>query len=158
MVFRHGFQAFLLAVFLIGGVQPLAVPVYGQTGTPAKAAGGKVSICREIDDDWKCVGESAEWAANIPFNVLFVNSVPVGVDFIGIIIHKQGVDGKDVAFINEYQQNMGETNRKYATVGDDFRLPAGTYSIYIISWDKHETLYHNGNFKDFLAKTVLTVK
>src|SRR3954463_14073784 len=34
------------------------------------AAGqGKVSICKEIDDDWKCVGESDEWKARAPFNV-----------------------------------------------------------------------------------------
>ena len=81
-----------------------------------KAAGntpagqGKVSICKEIDDDWKCVGQSNEWAANSPFNVLFENPAPVGVDFIGIVFYKQGADGKDVEFINEYQQNIGEKN------------------------------------------------
>ena len=42
--------------------------------------------------------------------MLFVNLTPVGVDFIGIVFHKQGPDGKDVAFVNDYQQNMGETN------------------------------------------------
>ncbi|HRI02275.1 MAG TPA: hypothetical protein PLL77_00915 [Pyrinomonadaceae bacterium] len=119
---------------------------------------GKVSVCKEIDDDWKCVGESAEWAANTNFNVLFVNSVPVGVDFIGIVIHKVGADGKDIDFINEYQQNIGEENRKYATVGDNFRLPSGTYSIYIITWGNRETMIHNGNFKEYLAKTILKVK
>lgn len=82
------------------------------------SGGGKLSICKEIDDNWKCVGESNQWAANTPFNVLFENPAPVGVDFIGIVFHKQGPDGKDVAFINDYQQNIGEQNRKYATVGD----------------------------------------
>ena len=56
--------------------------------------------------------------SEVPFNVLFENPTPVGVDFIGIVFHKQGPDGKDVAFVNDYQQNIGETNRKYATVGE----------------------------------------
>src|SRR3954463_805163 len=73
----------------------------------------KVSICKEIDDDWKCVGQSNEWKANAPFNVLFENGKPVEIDFIGIIFYKQGADGKDVDFIGEYQQNIGEENSKY---------------------------------------------
>lgn len=129
-----------------------------------KAAGntpavkGKVSICKEIDDDWKCVGQSNEWAANSPFNVLFENQGPVGVDFIGIVFYKQGADGKDVDFINEYQQNIGEKNSKYATVGDELKLPAGTYSVYIITWGKRELMMKRGNLTEYLAKTVLTVK
>lgn len=119
---------------------------------------GKVSICKEIDDDWKCVGQSNQWTANSPFNVLFENKGPVGVDFIGIIFYKQGADGKDVEFINEYEQNIGEKNSKYATVGDELKLPAGTYSVYIISWGKRELMVHNGNLTEYLAKTVLTVK
>ncbi|HEV2915294.1 MAG TPA: hypothetical protein VGX92_18590 [Pyrinomonadaceae bacterium] len=123
------------------------------------AAGqGKVSICKEIDDDWKCVGQSNQWVADSPFNVLFENPAPVGVDFIGIIFYKQGAGGKDVEFINEYQQNMGETNRKYATVGNEIKLPAGTYSVYIIAWGKREVMEHRGNLTEYFAKTVLTVK
>ena len=118
----------------------------------------KVSICKEIDDDWKCVGESKEWKANVSFNVLFENQKPVGVSFIGIVLYKQGADGKDAEFINEYQADIGEQNSKYATVGDELKLPAGVYSIYIISWDKRETLMKNGNFTSYFAKTVLTVK
>lgn len=136
----------------------------GEDTVGARAAGntptgqGKVSICKEIDDDWKCVGQSNQWAANSPFNVLFENPAPSGVDFIGIIFYKQGADGKDVEFINEYQQNIGETNRKYATVGDMLKLPAGVYSVYIIAWGKRELMMHNGNLKEYFAKTVLTVK
>jgi hypothetical protein len=122
------------------------------------AGGGKVSICKEIDDNWKCVGESNQWPANAPFNVLFENPTPVGVDFIGIVFHKQGADGRDVAFVNEYQQNIGKTNRKYATVGDSLRLPAGTYSVYIIGWGKRETMEHRGNLTEYFAKMTLTVK
>lgn len=122
------------------------------------SGGGKVSICKEIDDNWKCVGESNQWAANVPFNILFENPTPVGIDFIGIVFHKQGPDGKDVAFVNDYQQNIGETNRKYATVGDQLRLPAGVYSVYIIAWGKRETMEHLGNLKEYFAKMTLTVK
>ena len=119
---------------------------------------GKVSICKEIDDNWKCVGGSNQWAANTPFNVFFENPSPVGAEFIGIIFHKQGPDGKDVEFINEYQQNIGEKNRMYATVGNELKLPAGVYSVYIIAWDKREVLTHTGNLKEYFAKTTLTVK
>lgn len=124
----------------------------------APAGKGKVSICKEIDDNWKCVGQSNQWAANSPFNVLFENGAPVGVDFIGIVFYKQGADGKDVEHINEYQQQIGEKNTKYATVGDMLKLPAGTYSVYIISWGKRELMMKNGNLTDYFAKTVLTVK
>lgn len=131
----------------------------GARATGNTAAGqGKVSICKEIDDDWKCVGASNEWRAGTYFNVLFENPTPVGVDFIGIVLHKRGPDGKDIEFVNEYQQNIGEKNRKYATVGDNFRLQPGVYSVYIISWDKRELLMHNGNLTEYFAKSVLTVK
>jgi hypothetical protein len=126
----------------------------GETPAPQ----GKVSICKEIDDDWKCVGQSNQWAANSPFNVLFENKAPVGVDFIGIIFYKQDADGKDAEFINEYEQNIGEKNTKYATVGEELKLSAGVYSVYIISWGKREVMMKRGNLTDYLAKTVLTVK
>jgi hypothetical protein len=119
---------------------------------------GKVSICKTIDDNWKCVGQSGQWTANTPFNVLFENPTPVGVDFIGIVFFKQGADGKDVEFVNEYQQNIGMENRRYATVSDELKLPAGTYSVYIIAWGKREVLEHRGNLTEYFAKTVLTVR
>jgi hypothetical protein len=123
------------------------------------AAGqGKVSICKEIDDNWKCVAEASEWKAQAPFNVLFKNPTPSGVDFIGIIFFKQDANGKDVEFINEYQQNIGEKNRWYATTGDSLSLPAGMYSVYIIAWGKRETMEHRGNPTEYFAKTTLTVK
>jgi len=127
-------------------------------GNAPKETTGKVSICKEIDDDWKCVGQSNEWAADTPFNVLFENKGPVGVDFIGIVFYKQGADGKDVEHVNEYQQDIGEKNSKYATVGDMLKLPAGTYSVYVISWGKRELMMKNGNLTDYFAKTTLTVK
>ena len=119
---------------------------------------GQVSVCKEIDDDWKCVGEAATWEANKKFNVLFINPIKVGVDFIGIIFHKQLPDGKDGEFLYEFQQQIGSENRKYATTEAPFYLPAGNYTIYIITWGKRETLVHNGNLTDYLAKMTLKVK
>jgi hypothetical protein len=136
----------------------------GEDTLGARAAGntaagqGKVSICKEIDDDWKCVGQSNQWAAKTPFNVLFENPSPVGVDFIGLVFYRRGADGKDVEFVNEYQQNIGMEARRYATVGDELKLPGGTYSVYIIAWGKREALEHRGNLTEYFAKTVLTVK
>ncbi len=122
------------------------------------AGGGQISICKTVDDNWNCVGGSNEWKANAGFDVLFKNPTPVGVDFIGIIFYKQGPDGKDVEFINEYQQNIGDKNRFYATTNNELKLPAGTYSVYIIAWGKRETMMHNGNLKEYFAKLTLTVK
>jgi len=122
------------------------------------AGGGKVSICKTVDDNWNCVGESTEWKANAGFDVLFKNPTPVGVDFIGIIFYRQGPDGKDVEFINEYQQNIGDTNRFYATTNNMISLPAGKFTVYIIAWGKRETMMHNGNLKEYFAKMTLTVK
>src|SRR5256886_3417871 len=123
------------------------------------AAGqGKVWICKTVDDNWNCVGGANEWKANQGFDVLFKNPTPVGVDFIGIIFFKQGADGKDVEFINEYQQNIGDKNRFYATQNNEISLPAGTYSVYIIAWGKRETMEHRGNLTEYFAKMTLTVK
>lgn len=146
-------QVWATADFVVGA------DTVGARASGNTAAGlGKVSICKEIDDDWKCVGQSNQWAANMPFNILFENPSAVGVDFIGIVFHKRGADGKDVEFVGEYQQNIGMASRRYATVGNEIKLPAGTYSVYIIAWGKRETLEHRGNLSDYFAKTVLTVK
>jgi hypothetical protein len=127
------------------------------TGNTA-AGGGQVWICKSVDDNWNCVGGSNQWPANKGFDVLFKNPTPVGADFIGIIFYLQGPDGKDVKFINEYQQNIGDKNRMYATEGNSISLPAGTYSLYIIPWGKRETMEHRGNLTEYFAKTTLTVK
>lgn len=154
MLFPKRLQCLALAVFAVLFASTARAQEQPAGNTPS----GKVSICKEIDDDWKCVGQSSEWEADKPFNVLFENKGPVGVDFIGIVFYKQGADGKDVEHVNEYQQQIGETNSKYATVGDMLKLPAGAYSVYIISWGKRELMMKNGNLKDYLAKTTLTVK
>ena len=137
----------------------VGVDTVGPRATGNTPAGqGKVWICKSVDDNWNCVGESNEWKANAGFDVLFKNPTPVGVDFIGIIFYKQDASGKDVEFMNEYQQNMGDKNRFYATGGNEISLPAGNYSVYIIAWGKREVYQHNGNLKEYFAKMTLTVK
>jgi hypothetical protein len=155
----HKLTRRLLLITLSVFASLLFVSIAGaQDKTAGNAPTARVSICKEIDDDWKCVGQSNEWAADKPFNVLFENQKPVGVEFIGIVFYKQGADGKDAEFVNEYQQNIGEKNTKYATVGDELKLPAGVYSVYVITWGKRELMMKRGNLTDYLAKTVLTVK
>jgi hypothetical protein len=127
------------------------------TGNTA-AGGGKVWICKSVDDSWNCVGGANEWQANKGFDVLFKNPTAVGAEFIGIIFYKQDASGKDVEFMNEYQQNIGEKNRMYATGGNEISLPAGTYSLYVIPWGKREVSQHNGNLTEYFAKTTLTMK
>lgn len=148
-------RIFLLCIFIA------AMAVLTAAQTPPNAAqngSGKVSICKTVDDDWNCVGGSDVWQANKGFDVLFKNPTPVGVDFIGIVFFKQGPDGKDVEFVNEYQQQIGEKNRMYATVNNEISLPAGTFSVYIISWGKRDLLVKNGNYKEYFAKSTVTVK
>lgn len=119
---------------------------------------GKVWICKSVDDNWNCVGGANEWKANAGLDVLFKNPTAVGVEFIGIIFYKQDASGKDVEFINEYQQNIGEKNRFYATTGNSISLTAGTYSVYIIAWGKREVMEHHGNLTEYFAKMTLTVR
>jgi len=125
---------------------------------PPPTERGTVSVCKEIDDNWKCVGEADTWGANQRFNVLFLNPTPIKFTFVGIIFHKQLPDGTDGDHLYEFQQNMGDGNRKYATTDAPFYLPAGTYTIYILQWDKRDSLYKKGNYKDYLAKMTLKVK
>ena len=153
MFVKFFFLTVFSLVLLTGSLQ---VNAQKKPEIPAKA--GTVSVCKEIDDDWKCVGESATWEANKRFNVLFVNPDPMKGEFIGIIFHKQLPDGKDGDFLYEFQQNIGTGNRKYATTEAPFYLPAGVYSIYILAWDKRDSLYHKGKFTDYFAKMTLTVK
>lgn len=127
------------------------------TGNTA-AGGGKVEICKEVDDNWKCVEASNQWKANTPFNVFFENPVAARVDFIGIVFHKQGADGKDVEFVNEYQQTSVARIESMRPSAIQLRLPAGVYSVYIIDWRKREVSEHKGNLTEYFAKTTLTVK
>ena len=146
-------QVWAVADFTVGA------DTVGPRAASNQAAGqAKVWICKSVDDNWNCVGGANEWKANAGFDVLFKNPTPVGVEFIGIIFYKQDASGKDVEFTNEYQQNIGEKNRFYATTGNSISLPVGTYSVYIIAWGKREVMEHRGNLTEYFAKMTLTVK
>ena len=95
---------------------------------------------------------TAGLSASIRRQIFCEQDAREGGPFIGIVFYKQDASGKDVEFINEYQQNIGDKNRMYATQGNELSLPAGTYSVYIIPWGKRETMEHNGNLKEYLRK------
>jgi hypothetical protein len=115
-------------------------------------------VCKEVNDAWQAVGAATKWKAGQSFNVLLVDEQPFGTDLVGFVIHKQGDDGKDVAFVNEWQQIVGEKDRTYATVGGMTSLPPGTYSLYAIDWRKREATRHRGNLTEYYAKVTLTVE
>lgn len=121
---------------------------------------GVLTVCKDTDDDWKPIGASTTWKAGESFNILVTNGgKPFGSTFLGIVIHKQGPDGQDTDFVDERQTDtIGEKSNKYATVGGLMSLPAGVYTIYVIDWYKREINVHNGNFKEYFARTTLTVK
>lgn len=136
-----------------------------------KAGQAKFWVCQTVDDDWKAVGATGDvakgeftWPANKPFEVLVTNnSVPFGVSFLGFIIHKQGADGKDTDFVQEWQTDMLDEKKttKWCTVGSfpGFSgLDPGAYSIYVIDWTKRQPTYHSGNFTEYFAKIKLVVK
>jgi len=123
-----------------------------------KSGAGKLTVCREVDDSWKCVGEATAWKANRAFNVFVELPMPAGLTLTKWVIHKQKPDGTDGAFVDEQVQNIGEARfRKWATT-EGFRLPAGVYTIYSISAAEAETTEHSGNLKKYFAKTTLTVR
>ena len=132
---------------------------------------GSLWICKEIDDDWKPVGSTTSaksnnrlftWKANEGFNILIKNKpkTPIGTLFIGIIIHKQGEDGRDVGFVNEWMSDQLAENETtmWGTVQPPTSLPAGRYTIYIIDWYTREINEHNGNLTQYFAKITVVVK
>lgn len=155
-----------------GSVPFTVIDKIGVRATGNQKAGlAKLWICDKVDDDWKPVGAIGDvdkgtfsWPANKSFNVLVKNNSKLfGVSFLGIVIHKQGNDGKDASFITEFQTEM--LDEKKATMWCTVEglpnmtgLDAGVYSIYVISWDKRQPLEHTGNLTEYFAKITLTVK
>jgi hypothetical protein len=143
--------------------KPIATSTFTVVGLPKPApivGTGVLTVCKDTDDDWKPIGASTTWKAGESFNILLTNGgKPFGTLFLGIVIHKQGSDGKDTDFVDERQtEQLGEKSNKYATVGGLMSLPPGVYTIYVINWYNREINVHNGNFKEYYAKTTLTVK
>lgn len=123
----------------------------------AQASTGKVTICDQINDDWKCVGATTPWPADKPFNILLELPKAIDVDFIGFVIHKRDEKGVDTDFVDEYMLTIQGNARLFATT-EGFRLPAGRYTVYGIKWSDRQLNFHPGNFKEYLGKTELIVK
>ncbi|MES1227665.1 MAG: hypothetical protein ABUL72_03285 [Armatimonadota bacterium] len=144
----------------------------GERATGNQPAGkAEFWVCKTVNDDWMPVefhGNQKDkvftWAPNTPFEVLIKNNkVPFGVSFLGIVIHKQGDDGKDVDFVNEFMTEELDEKKAtmWCTVGglpNMNGLPVGKYTIYMIDWANREVNFHNGNLKKYFSKATLIVK
>ncbi|MBS1715180.1 MAG: hypothetical protein JST30_12675 [Armatimonadetes bacterium] len=131
----------------------------------------KLWICKDTDDDWKPVGATGDpekhekgkppvytWKADEPFNILVKN--PKGVKFggyLGFVVHKQNADLTDGDFIDERMIESADDSTMWASTEGMFKVPAGTYNVWIIRWDQRDVNYHSGNFKKYLAKVTLKV-
>ncbi len=119
-----------------------------------KSGIGKLMVCSEIDDNWKCVNESNTWKANAPFNLYVRLPQAIAGQVAGWAIFKQLPDGTDGQFIEDLLQGTNGRAAYWATTNGN-TLPAGVYTIYSIAWANRATV---GNLKQYFAKTTLTVK
>lgn len=164
--------ALLAALALLspqGGAPTVAAPAAQEEKKYAK-----LIICESVDDDWKPVGAAKvvgeaknlefEWPADKKYNILIDNRPNIfAANFLGIILHKQGADGKDTDFIDEFMTDQLDEKvaKMWCTVDglpNHSRLAAGRYTIYVIRWDKRQVNYHPGNFTDYYARITLHVK
>ena len=131
----------------------------GDRATGNIASGtGKLMFCKEIDDNWKCVGESTTWKAGQTFNLYVIMPVKVPLSLTMWVIHKQKADGSDGEFVDEQIQNIGPNGAKYWGTTEGFKLPAGKYSFYSIDSAKRQQTEHSGNLKEYFAKATLVVQ
>ena len=140
----------------------------------AKPENGKASlwICADTDDNWKPVGATGDpekhekdkppvftWKSDKDFNILIKN--PKGVKFggyLGFVVHKQNADLTDGDFIDERLIEAADDSTMWASVGGMYKLKAGVYNVWIISWDQRDVNFHTGNFKKYMAKVTLKVE
>jgi len=115
---------------------------------------GKLMVCSEIDDAWKCVNESTTWDSKKPFNLYVRLPQAIAGQTAGWAIFKQNADGTDGNM--EYDLLQGTNGRAayWATTNGNYLKP-GKYTIYSISWANRSS---SGNFTQYFAKTTLTVK
>lgn len=118
---------------------------------------GNLMVCKEVDDNWKCVNESTAWQAGKTFNLYVVMPAPITVTLTKWVFHKQNPDGTDGTYVDEMVQDVGEKAKRWATT-EGFQLPAGKYTIYSIAEAKAQSTEHSGNLKSYFAKTTLVVK
>ena len=136
----------------------VAADTVGERASGNIATGtGKLMVCKEVDDDWKCVGESTTWKASQPFNLYVVMPTTIGMNLTKWVTHRQKPDGTDGEFIDEQIQNVGDKSKRWATT-EGFRLRPGTYTIYSIAATEAQTMEHSGNLKNYFAKTTLVVQ
>jgi hypothetical protein len=118
-----------------------------------KAGIGKLMVCSEIDDNWKCLNESSTWVANKPFNLYVRLPSAIAGQTAGWLIFKQLPDGTDGGFVEDMLQGTNGRAAYWATTGGH-TLPAGKYTIYSIAWPERTSI---GNLTNYFAKTTLTV-
>ena len=119
-----------------------------------KSGIGKLMVCSEIDDNWKCVNESSTWVANQPFNLYVRLPQAIAGQTAGWLIFKQLPDGTDGGFVEDMLQGTNGRAAYWATTGGH-TLPAGKYTIYSIAWPERTSI---GNLTNYFAKTTLTVR
>jgi hypothetical protein len=119
-----------------------------------KAGIGKLMVCSEIDDNWKCVNESNVWDSKKPFNLYVRLPQAISGEVCGWEIYRQKPDGTDGQFVDDLMQGTQGRAAYWATTNGNY-LPPGTYTIYSIAWTHRST---TGNLKDYFAKTTLTVR
>jgi hypothetical protein len=119
-----------------------------------KSGVGKLMICSTIDDNWKCVGESTTWDSKKPFNMYVTLPEQIPGTVCGWAIYKQNPDGSDGNMVDDMAQGTQGRASKWATTNGNY-LPPGKYTIYSITWASRTS---SGNFKNYFAKTTLTVQ
>jgi hypothetical protein len=119
-----------------------------------KAGIGKLMVCSEIDDNWKCVNESNVWDSRKPFNLYIRMPEAISGQTTAWEIFKQNPDGTDGQFIDDLMQGTQGRAAYWATTNGNYLKP-GVYTIYSINWAHRAT---TGNRQDYFAKTTLTVK
>jgi hypothetical protein len=135
-------------------VAPDTVGVRANGDSNLKSGSGKLMICSEIDDNWKCVNESTTWAANKTFNMYIRLPEAISGIVAGWQIYKQNPDGTDKQLVDDFGQGTQGRAAYWATT-QGFRLPAGKYTIYSIDWT---TRTSSGDLKQYFGKTTLTVQ
>ena len=115
---------------------------------------GKLMVCSEIDDNWKCLNESSTWVANKPFNLYVRLPSAIAGQTAGWVIFRQLPDGTDGQFVEDMLQGTNGRAAYWATTGGH-TLPAGKYTIYSIAWQERTSI---GNLTKYFAKTTLTVQ
>ena len=119
-----------------------------------KAGIGRIMICSEVDNNWKCLNESTTSKANTSFNLYIVMPERIPGQTTGWMIYKANADGSDAQCVDQLLQGTNGPARYWATTNGNVLL-AGSYNIYSVNWTTRTT---SGNMKEYLGKTTLVVK